>query len=78
MKANQRHRSGMSDVVWHMQQACLGRKSAYVTGPFPSGSGMPILTAPVLAPAMVINGQCNTPIGPGGGTRRLHPSPSRD
>ena len=23
-------------------------------------------------PAMVINGQCNKPIGPGGGTRRLH------
>src|SRR5437660_8914190 len=28
-------------------------------------------------PAMAINGRRNKPFGPGGGTRRLHPSPAR-
>ena len=28
-------------------------------------------------PAMAINGRRNKPFGPGGGTRRLHPSPVR-
>jgi hypothetical protein len=28
-------------------------------------------------PDMAINGRCNKPFGPGGGTRRLHPSPAR-
>jgi len=27
-------------------------------------------------PAMAINGRCNKPIGPGGGTRRLHQKPA--
>src|SRR3954470_13127512 len=36
-------------------------------GPYIEGAGLP---------AMEINGRRNKPFGPGGGTRRLHPSPS--
>ena len=35
-----------------------------------------ILDLPAARPAMAINGYRNKPIGPGGGTRRLHQSPS--
>src|SRR5215213_5680513 len=37
---------------------------------------VPILGGPVARPAMVINDHRNKPIGPGGGTRRLHQSSS--
>ena len=38
-------------------------------GPYIEGAG---------SPAMEINGRRNKPFGPGGGTRRLHPSPSHE
>ncbi|PHJ94311.1 hypothetical protein VF09_37110 [Nostoc linckia z9] len=45
---------------------------------FSSGTETPISALPGLAPAMAINGRCNKPIGPGGGTRRLHQKPVGD
>ena len=47
-----------------------------VDHPFPKCPERLYSISPSLAAAMAINGHRNKPIGPGGGTRRLHPSPS--
>ncbi len=44
--------------------------------PFHKITRPPIFVLPALGPAMAINEHRNKPIGPGGGTRRLHQSPS--
>src|ERR1700691_241538 len=43
--------------------------------PFPPGLPFPILRLLSARAAMAINGHRNKSFGPGGGTRRLHPSP---
>jgi len=40
--------------------------------PFPCDDKNTISPVPAFGPAMAINGRWNKPIGPGGGTRRLH------
>ena len=42
---------------------------------FKTAVGLSIFALPVARPAMAINVLRNKPIGPGGGTRRLHPNP---
>lgn len=46
------------------------------TTPFHKIAQAPIFSVPTLASAMAINEHRNKPFGPGGGTRRLHQSPS--
>ena len=45
------------------------------TCPFHTQPEAPIFQAPPARVAMAINGHRNKSFGPGGGTRRLHPSP---
>jgi hypothetical protein len=54
----------------------IEQKWEAVANAFSSGAGSPIFTVLPFGAAMAINGHRNKPFGPGGSTRRLHPSGS--
>jgi hypothetical protein len=66
---------GLGGAGTHNILRRLVAASSRIGRPFPRRPSGPILHLPSARAAMAINGRRNKSFGPGGGTRRLHPSP---